>query len=265
MPEETVSTSDKATRLADIKRRLQSYDEEKENGGREDGYSLTGSTAPGTSDKALDGAVSINQRRKATAKRDDGSSDSPFRPDGGSSTWHGGRLGSSVKAGAGAKRDSGARTQVDRQDAREETLLGSYWNKSVDIFKRALTYAGFDLKGDADALTDAEVERFRPQIEKLISSVGMGIDWALTHANKNHVESSIWEFTDDELAKLADMYLRRAKMVGWMAEVARQAEHLNEASAIGVDAKDLGRIIGLRVVESGMFIPDHGGWEPWIR
>lgn len=124
-----------------------------------------------------------------------------------------------------------------------------------------LTYAGFDLKGDARALTEQEVEKYRPQVASFMQKIGIGIDYAITHSNKAHAESDIWVLTDEEAGTLADYYLKRARKIGWMAEAARQVEHIQSVGETGHVAK----IIGERLIATGMFYPSNGGVEFWLK
>lgn len=124
-----------------------------------------------------------------------------------------------------------------------------------------MTYAGFDLTGDARALTEAESERYLPQVTVFFQRVGIALDYALTHSNKAHAESDIWILEDDEAATLARVYIKRAKKIGWMAEVARQVQHLEDVG----DAARVARILGKRVGATGLFYASNGGISLWLR
>lgn len=90
--------------------------------------------------------------------------------------------------------------------------------------------------------------------------VGIALDWGVTHSNKAKAESEIWVFEDEEADKLADIYLKRARKIGWMAEVARQVQHLEDVG----DASDVAAILGKRIIATGMFYPSNGGFGVWL-
>ena len=117
-----------------------------------------------------------------------------------------------------------------------------------------------DLDGDARPLADEEVEALQPTVAGFIQKLGIGMDWGLTHANKNRQESTIWLFEDEEAAILARAYLRRARYIGWMAQTARQVEHIVEA---GQDVA-VARILGKRIIASPVFIATNGGLGLWL-
>lgn len=161
--------------------------------------------------------------------------------------------------GGRVSRNSGRGAQAGGQDARKASLL-SYQEKAIHSLKRALTYAGFDLQGDARGLTDKEQEELRPQVAMFFQRVGIALDWGVTHSNKAKAESEIWVFEDEEADKLADIYLKRARKIGWMAEVARQVQHLEDVG----DASDVAAILGKRIIATGMFYPSNGGFGVWL-
>lgn len=127
--------------------------------------------------------------------------------------------------------------------------------------KRLLTYAGFDLTGDARALTEAESERYLPQVTVFFQRVGIALDYAVTHSNKAHAESDIWLLEDEEAETLARVYIKRARKIGWMAEVARQVQHLEDVG----DGFKVARIVGKRVAATGLFYASNEGVSLWLR
>lgn len=127
--------------------------------------------------------------------------------------------------------------------------------------KRALAYAGFDVKGDARSLTESEQKELEPDVARFIQRVGMALDYTITHTNAAHNESDIWTFEDEEAASLAKIYLKRARYVGWMATVARQAKHLEDLG----EAQDVASIVGKRIGATMLFYHDSGGFKPWLR
>lgn len=131
----------------------------------------------------------------------------------------------------------------------------------VEKAKRALTYAGFDLAGDANALSDEEVEFYIPQVAQFFQRVGIAIDYAVTHTNRAHSESDIWLFEDSEAETLARIYLKRARRIGWMAQVARQVHHIEDVG----EAKDVATILGKRLVATGLFYGSNGGLGLWLQ
>lgn len=151
--------------------------------------------------------------------------------------------------------------EVNRQVTGAPAQLESWWEWFQGTSKRVLAYAGFDIQSDARALTDREVEEYLPKVSTFIKRVGIAIDWSITHTNKEKAESYIWVFEDEEADQLATIYLKRAKKIGWMAEVARQVEHIEDLGDGGTVAKILGR----RVVATGVFYNSTGGFHPWIR
>ena len=124
-----------------------------------------------------------------------------------------------------------------------------------------LVYAGFDLEGDARALSEQEAEKLLPQVTLFMQRVGIAIDYAITHSNKAHAESDIWLLEDEEAETLARIYLKRARKIGWMAEVARQAHHLED---IG-DAGRVARIVGKRLAATPLFYASNGGVGLWLK
>lgn len=128
------------------------------------------------------------------------------------------------------------------------------------MLRGALIAGGFDLSGSAEPLTDEEVEQYRRPVSNLLSGLGGGLDWALTHANKAREPCTIWMLSDWEADFLAGALLRRARHVGWLAKVARQSESLVDAG----DLRRVGFILGKRVGASGMFLQANGV-GPWIR
>ena len=124
-----------------------------------------------------------------------------------------------------------------------------------------MLYAGFDLEGDADTLSDEEVEHYQPQAAAFLQRASVGLDYFVTHANAHHQESDIWFLEDAEADSLASIYLKRARRVGWMAQAARQVEHLETVGEAGTVA----RIFGKRLMATAMFIPANGGFKLWLR
>ncbi len=127
--------------------------------------------------------------------------------------------------------------------------------------KRLLTYAGFDLTGDARALTEAESERYLPQVTVFFQRLGIALDYAVTHSNKAHAESDSWMMEEEEAAVLARVYIKRAKKIGWMAEVARQVQHLEDVG----DAARVARILGKRGAATALFYASNGGVSLWLK
>lgn len=246
-----------AQRLESAKREL---DEQRNGTTGHTGSTRSRGRASRSSSEALDGAVrSVKTRTPATTS---GDRDNPW-----SSRDDEGALGDKRKGDGGYKpsrgrtpRDAGSIAQANRQNARQAPLLEAR-EQVLKAARRALTYAGFDLKGDARSLTESEVERYRPQVATFIKRVGMALDWGVTHSNKNHAESDIWMFEDEEADILAEIYLKRARKIGWMAEVARQVQHLED---IG-DAGRVAKIFGKRFAATAMFIPSNGGFELWLQ
>lgn len=158
-------------------------------------------------------------------------------------------------------RGSYASRQDDRQVAGTPTELETWWQWFQSTSKRVLAYAGFDIKSDARALSEEEVYEYTPKVATFIKRLGIAIDWSVTHTNKEHAESYIWVFEDEEADQLAVIYLKRAKKIGWMAEVARQVEHIEDLG----DGKTVAMIVGKRVVATGVFYNSTGGFHPWIR
>lgn len=91
--------------------------------------------------------------------------------------------------------------------------------------------------------------------------LGLVFDWCITHSNKEKSESDIWMFDDAEAETLAIIYLKRASKIGWMAQVARQVEHVENLG----DGKDLAEIVGKRLWATGMFYPANGGISLWLK
>lgn len=156
--------------------------------------------------------------------------------------------------------DSGSR-EDDRQATWAEDTLGPAWDFVREKVKRAMVYAGFDLQGDADTLTAEDEQKFLPVVVGFIHHVGIGLDYGLTHLNRDKVESDIWTFSDEEAEAVARWYLRRARKVGWMAQAARQMGHLGTVG----ETKDVAWIVGKRLATSGLFIQQNGGLHPWIN
>lgn len=136
----------------------------------------------------------------------------------------------------------------------------AYTEAAEEWMRRVLAYAGFDVRGDARALTSEEVERLQPNVAVFMQRIGMVMDWVLTHSNRAQEESDIWMLSDEEASSLAHIYLKRARKIGWMAEVARQVHHIEDLG----DAKRIAEIVGKRVVASGVFIGTNGGIHPWM-
>lgn len=100
-----------------------------------------------------------------------------------------------------------------------------------------------------------------PQVTVFFQRVGIALDYAITHSNKGHAESDIWLLEDEEAETLARVYLKRAKKIGWMAEVARQVHHLEDVG----DGVKVARIVGKRVAATGLFYASNGGVGLWLR
>lgn len=129
------------------------------------------------------------------------------------------------------------------------------------FIRRTLAYAGFDVSGDAEALTEYEEKKYLPKVREFFQTVGTAIDLCVTHTNKLHMESDIWQFEEKELDALARIYLKRARRIGWMAQAARQMEHIADLG----DGKDLAMIIGKRIVATPAFYISNGGFSPWLK
>lgn len=178
----------------------------------------------------------------------------------------GAELGSVEPTRGRAKRVGGSGTQTGRQTSGSSLqLVHPVQAKSEEFvlkyIKKALAYAGFDVRSDARSLSAEEIERYRPDVCRFIQRVGISLDWALTHSNRNHEECEIWVFEDDEATTLANIWLKRAKTIGWMAEVSRQVHHVEDLG----DAKDIAAILGKRIAATPIFIGNNGGVEFWLQ
>lgn len=234
--------------------------QEQNNGKSKSRVSRSGSRAVESGGSALDRTVRSAKARTNTAATGDrdllGSSRTDERPLGVDRKGDG----SFSPTRGRVPRDGGGVTQANRQNAGQAPLLKAK-DQAIATIKRALIYAGFDLKGDAKALKPDEIEKYKPKVAEFFKRLGIALDWSITHSNKAHAESEIWVFDDEEAEKLADIYLKRAKKIGWMAEVARQVEHIEN---IG-DGADVAAILGKRLVATGMFYPSNGGIELWLQ
>lgn len=162
-------------------------------------------------------------------------------------------------------RFSGNTEQSDRQTSRASLSVApeeeTFWQWFQHTARTVLAYAGFDVRSDARALTDKEITELTPKVAKFFQRVGTAIDYGITHTNADKDESYIWQFEDKEAEQLSVIYLKRAKKIGWMAEVARQVQHVEDVG----DAKDIALIVGKRVVATGMFYNNSGGFKPWLK
>lgn len=255
--EEEVSTESLAQRLERAKRELTERRNVEQS--RKPGDYLSGSREIKSGRATADRAVQGSSTRARSAGRD-----------GGDASWTSGsdeaalavnRKGNSGYSpnGGRVQRNNSSGSQAGRQNAGQAALLG-YKPKFEQLFRRILTYAGFDLKGDARALTEQEQANLMPHVVTFMRRVGMAMDWSITHTNKNHNESDIWMFEDSEAEVLATIYLKRARKIGWMAEVARQVQHLEDVG----DAGEAAAILGKRIVATGLFYPANGGFTPWL-
>lgn len=164
-----------------------------------------------------------------------------------------------------AQRVSEGSTQTDRKTSRSSLAVVHPVQQKGEEFvlkyiKKALAYAGFDVSSDARSLTQEEIDRYRPDLVQFIANTGVAINWALTHSNRNHEECEIWLFDDSEAVSLANIWLKRAKTIGWMAEVSRQVHHVEDLG----DAKDIATILGKRIAATPIFIANNGGMEFWL-
>lgn len=217
-----------------------------------------GATEPGIETVAR--TAPSKRKRKATTQGGDGNANpaprSYQRPLGAGGEEH--ERGSEDAAGNPAQ--FSPRGETDRQVTRSKASV-NYQDALTKKLKRALAYAGFDVTGDARALSESEQKDLLPHVTNFMQHVGIAIDWAITHSNKDHVECEIWSFEEDEAEILAKIYLKRARKIGWMAQVARQAQHIENLG----DGKDVAQVLGKRLVATGIFYRANGGIELWLN
>lgn len=157
---------------------------------------------------------------------------------------------------SGNARNNARSTSNDRQTSGKTPT-----DFALGLAKRALAYVGFDVSGDADALTETEINSLMPTHIQFVQQVGMAFDYGLTHANAYHSESDIWVFDENEAKTVAHWWLKRSKKVRWMAQVSRQVPHM---SSVG-ETTAVAKIVGERMAASFIFMHANGGFKPWIN
>lgn len=176
-----------------------------------------------------------------------------------------------IRASLSSKREarrelSGKSARPSGQDSRASgqevsSPVDGLWESIKDKVRESLSLVGFNVNGDAEALTEDEALALMPKVSLAIQFAGGGVDLFFTHMNANHEECDIWTFEDQEATDLAVMWLKRAKRVRWMAQASRQVASIKDVQ----DLKRVGEIMGKRIAASVVFIPSNGGLKPWLR
>lgn len=203
------------------------------------------------------GGKKISPARKRPTEGVSGYNPTASRPD----------RGTLADGGTDSIRSVSNRGRTQRVTSQQPSLGGevarqknAYTEAAEEWMRRVLAYAGFDVRGDARSLTSDEVDKLQPNVAVFMQRIGMVLDWVLTHANRAQEESDIWMLSDEEANTLAHIYLKRARKIGWMAEVARQVHHIEDLG----DAKRFAEIVGKRAAASGVFVVSNGGLHPWM-
>lgn len=104
----------------------------------------------------------------------------------------------------------------------------------------------------ARVMSQREADKVKGDLADLIQDAGDYLDWGLTHANRAGAESAVWAFDDEEAAKLADVWLSRARKSAAAAASVRYV--LNQWAYVQV-----AMLLGGRFIETVTFVAENGG------
>lgn len=116
------------------------------------------------------------------------------------------------------------------------------------------------MKATDKPFTAKEAEELYGELCEGLYDYCQALDWALSHANRNHAQAEIWSaMDDDDLGALADLLILRGQRSARAAVMVKHIIEFRYYLTSGVLTVD-------KVIESIAFIAHNGGlWLPPIQ